>query len=93
MTPRISIIAALSSTGKIYLSLTQVNTDSEIVMIFVGWLCKTLVKENPNYRATTVFLIDGASYQRSKETRTYFDRLGLKLMISAPYSYSGAPIE
>ena len=93
MTPRVSIIAGLSSAGKVYLSLTTVNTDSEIMMLFIGWLCKTLARENPQYRQTTVFLLDGASYHRSKETRTYFDRLGLKLMLSAPYSYSGAPVE
>jgi hypothetical protein len=93
MSPNVNIIAGLSSTGKVYLSLTTVNTDSDVMMLFVGWLCKTLIRENPKYRETTVFLLDGASYHRSKETRTYFDRLGLKLMLSAAYSYSGAVAE
>ena len=52
-----------------------------------------LNKEDPLFRQNTVFLLDGASYHKSKETRAYYDKLKLKIMLSAPYSYSGAPIE
>ena len=40
--PRVSIIAALTSTGKIYVALTLVNTDSDIIMLFMGQLVKVL---------------------------------------------------
>ena len=87
------MIAALSSNGKIYVSLTQVNTDSDMMMVFIGNLCKILAKENPNYRQKTVLLLDGAAYHKSKETRAYYDQLKLKIMLSAPYSYEGSVCE
>ena len=37
--------------------------------------------------------MDNASYHRSEETRAYIDRLGLKMMLSAPYAYAGSPVE
>ena len=93
MSPRISMIAAISTTGKLYVSLTQVNTDSDMIMLFIGYLVRTLVREDPDYRKKTVFLLDGAAYHKSRETRSYFDHLGLKLMISAAYSYQAASCE
>ena len=93
MTPRISMIAAVSSNGELYCALTQVNTDSDVVMQFMGRLANQLAREDAGYRQKTVILMDNAAYHKSKETRAYFDKLGIKLMLSGPYSYSGAPCE
>jgi hypothetical protein len=38
-------------------------------------------------------LLDGASYHKSDETQKAMKRLGLRAVISAPYSYQTAPIE
>ena len=93
ISPRISMIAAICSRGQCYLSLTQVNTDSDIMKLFLDRLCQILSKENPAYRDNTVFLLDGAAYHRSGMTREFYKKLQVKIMLSAPYSYSGAPIE
>ena len=40
-----------------------------------------------------MLLLDGAKYHTGTEIRTYMRKLELKVMWSAPYSYSTAPIE
>ena len=87
------MIAAICNQGQCYLSLTQVNTDSDIMKLFLGRLCETLAKENQAYRDDTIFLLDGAAYHRSEMTREFYKKLQVKIILSAPYSYSGAPIE
>ena len=37
--------------------------------------------------------MDNASYHRSEYTRAYFHQLGVQVMLSAPYSYAGSPVE
>ena len=36
--PRLSLIAALDTNGNLYYSLTQTNTDSDIMMLFMKHL-------------------------------------------------------
>ena len=38
-------------------------------------------------------LLDNAPYHSSKLVREYFAHLGIRTMYTAPYSYSGVPIE
>ena len=38
--PRISMIVGLASTGEVYCALTQVNTDSNVIMQFLGRLAQ-----------------------------------------------------
>jgi hypothetical protein len=40
-----------------------------------------------------MFDMDGASYHKSIQTRTLLADLGIKFVISAPYSYHTAPCE
>ena len=87
------MIVALTSDGEVYSALTQVNTDSSMMMLFISSLAKQLTKEQKDWRSNTVFLLDGASYHKSKETRSMFQSLGISVMLSAPYSYSAAPVE
>ena len=75
--PRISMIVALASTGEVYCSLTQVNTDSGVIMQFLSRLTAILEAEDANFRESTVILMDNASYHRSEQTRAYCERLGI----------------
>ena len=67
MTPRLSMIMAISSDGKLYCSFTQVNTDARVFCVFMTRLAEKLSSENKNWRTNTVVLIDGAKYQTCKE--------------------------
>ena len=46
-----------------------------------------------DWRENIVFVMDGASYHRSGDTRRSIKHLNMKLVLSAPYSYSTAVAE
>ncbi len=90
---RISMIAALDTQGCIYYSLTQANTDQNVMMIFLIHLVNLLDLERPSWREDTVLLLDGARYHTGSTVREYMRKLDLQVIWSGPYSYSTAPIE
>ena len=56
-------------------------------------LAKKLDEDRPGWKEDTTVLMDGASYHGSQKTRDYFAHNGIRTMYTAPYSYSGSPIE
>ena len=90
--PRLSLIAAIDTTGRVYMALTTGNTTSEVVCLFVSQLVEFLEEDDPGFREHTIFQFDGATYHRSAETRNYFANMGIKTIISGPYGYDIAPI-
>ena len=56
---KVNIIVAVSSEGKVWLALTQCNTDSEVLTMFMSRLAETLTKESPGWRDNSIFLLDG----------------------------------
>ena len=91
--PRISMIVGLASDGEIYVSLTQVNTNTDMIMLFISRLALILGQEHKDWRKNTILLLDGASYHKSADSRKLFDNMSIKIMLSAPYSFAGAAIE
>ena len=47
--PRISLISALDTDGNIWFSLTQVNTDSDVMTTFLRYLVRQLDLESPGW--------------------------------------------
>ena len=74
---RISMIAALDTQGCIYYSLTQANTDQNVMMIFLIHLVNLLDLERPSWRDDTVLLLDGARYHTGSRVREYMRKLDL----------------
>ena len=62
ISPRISMIVALDNFGEVYACLTQVNTDSKIMSLYINSLVKLLDEEDKNWRKDTIILHDGAQY-------------------------------
>ena len=56
-------------------------------------LVKMLDEKRANWRSDSIILLDGARYHTSEKTKQLFKRLDLPIVISGPYSYSGAPVE
>ena len=83
----------MSTDGEVYFSLTQVNTDHEIKMLFLTELAAVLDSERPDWRKNTLILMDNASYNTDPRTRAQIQRLKMPVLHSAPYSYSASPIE
>ena len=93
LTQKVNMIAAIDTEGRSYVALTQINTDSEVMVCFLVKLCSLLTQEDKNWRQNTVIMLDGAKYHRSIETRSALQKLGVSFVITSPYSYDAAPVE
>ena len=91
--PRISLIVAVDTEGEVYISLTQVNTDSHVKQLFLSHLSSQLDRDRPDWRHNTVVLMDGATYNTAPETQSHMQRLGMPFIFTAPYSYDASPCE
>ena len=47
--PRLSLIAALDTEGRIWFSLTQANTDTDVMTTFLRYLVRELDRESPSW--------------------------------------------
>ena len=63
------------------------------MLMFLSRLATILTAERKDWRDDTVILLDGASYHKSDGVREHFKKLGIKVVLSSPYSYSAAPCE
>jgi hypothetical protein len=48
--PRISMILSFDSEGEVYFALTQVNTNADIMKMFLSQLASRLDVDRPNWR-------------------------------------------
>ena len=93
LAPRISMIVALDNFGQSYVSLTQANSNSQIMGLFIQELAQKLDKERPNWRRDTLWIWDGASYHQSEETMKLLEHFKVPIMFLGPHSYNAAPCE
>ena len=56
------MIIGLDTQGKIYFALTQANTDSDVMTLFLRKLMHQLDRERPGWELDTTFLLDNASW-------------------------------
>ena len=87
------MIVALDNFGEVYACLTQVNTDSKIMGLYIADLVNLLDKEDKNWRRDTIIMHDGAKYAQSNSTINTLKDLRVPYMLLAPHSYNVAPIE
>ena len=52
-----------------------------------------LQAKDADWKKKTVWLLDGASYHRSQETRNYIANHNIKVVIGGPYAFAAAPVE
>ena len=84
---------AIDNHGAIYASLTQVNTNSTIMGLYIRELVKQLDSEDLNWRRYTIILHDGAAYCRSQAFLKVLKELHVPWMISSPHSYNISWVE
>ena len=87
------MIASVDTQGEIYVALTTVNTDANVMLMFLSRLAIRLTQDDPGWRANTYILLDGASYHKCEETKKHMVKLGMQVILSAPYSYDASPAE
>ena len=91
--PRVTMIVGIDTLGRIYASLAQANSNSELMEIYFRGLAAQLDIERPNWRRDTIIIVDGAKYHQSKKFLEVAAALRLPYMILGPHSYDAAPCE
>ena len=64
VSPRVSMIAAFDTEGRIWFSLSHSNSDSQMMKLFLQSLTKALDSETPGYETNTIALWDNAKYHQ-----------------------------
>ena len=93
VSPRISMITAIDTDGRVWFALSHANTDSRMMALFLHSLIEAMDAELPGYSDSITILFDNAKYHQSQETRDVIKALGIRLIFSGPYSYSSAVAE
>ena len=93
VSPRISLLAALDTDGRIWCALTQANTDYNVMTMFIRYLVRQLDLETPGWQENSTILLDNASWHSKPEMKERLAKMELPIIFSGPYSYSAAPIE
>ena len=91
--PRISLLVALDTDGQLWCSLTQANTDADVMTLFLRLLVRRLDRESPGWQENSLILLDNAAWHSNAVMKERLARMKLPIIYSGPYSYSTAPVE
>ena len=91
--PRISLILAHDTDGRMWFALTQANTDTDIMTTFLRYMVQRLDQETPGWQENSVILLDNAKWHSNQQMKLRLNRMNLPIIYSAPYCYSTAPVE
>ena len=90
---RLTVIVGVDTFGKTYFTLSQASNDGRIFGAFLQRFAGQLDSEDPDWRANTILVLDGAAYHRGDEACQALAALKIPTMISGPYGYDGAVAE
>lgn len=91
--PRMSMILGLDTTGSIYLTLMQSNSNAKIMEIYFKDLVRKLDQERRDWRVDTLILLDNAPYHTAQPIMKLYKELSLPVCFTGPHSYDAAPCE
>lgn len=91
--PQISMIAGISSRGRVFFTLNQGKNNSATFSYFLSKLISLLDSKGGGWRANTLILLDNAPIHRSRESIAFQESAGLSVMFLAPYSFRMAAVE
>jgi transposase len=91
--PQISMIAAISSEGRVFFTINQGKTTSLTFLLFLSKLCRQLDTKDRQWRKSTLFLLDNASFHKSERAMEGYNAMGLPIMFLGPYSFNMAAVE
>ena len=61
--------------------------------MFLRHLAEKLNQEDPDWRATSVIIMDGAAYHCADATKSLICKLQLPVLMLGPYAYQASPCE
>ena len=82
------MIAAVDNFGDAYLSLIQANNNQYVFAEFVRELSKVIDAERPNWRADTIWLVDGAKMHTTELVQSIYQKLKIPIMVAPPYAWN-----
>ena len=91
--PRITFMVAIDTDGSVFFAVSSVNTDTNSKRLLLHELCNALDKDRPDWRETSVCIMDNAPYNKSAETMEYIQKLKMPMIFLGKYSYSASPCE
>ena len=91
--PRVSLILVLDTDGRLWFSLTQVNTDADVMTLFLRYLARRLDRETPGWQETSYILLDNAAWHASDVMKQRLAKMRMPIIYSGPYAYTTAPAE
>ena len=71
LSPKINLIGACDSEGGVYNACTQTNTTSKVMITYLMYLHEEVCARYPDRIQKVLYLLDGAGYHRSQETRQF----------------------
>ena len=77
ISPRLSMIAALDTNGKVGFCLSHANTDSDAMDLILRHLTTELDVDSPGWSEDTIILWDNATYHASSETISLVNKMGI----------------
>ena len=66
---------ALDTEGRLWCALTQANTDSDVMTMFLRYLMRELDRESPGWQENTTILLDNAAWHTNAVMRQRLARL------------------
>lgn len=75
VSPRISLIIALDTEGRLWYALTQANTDGDVMTLFMRKLTERLDRERPGWQENTTILLDGAPWHTTPVVKKRLARM------------------
>lgn len=87
------MIIGIDTTGQIYLSLLQSNSNDKIMEIFFKALVNKLDKERNGWRSDTLIILDNAPYHSCGSSLKLFEEMNIPLCFTGPHSYDASPSE
>ena len=85
MTPRVSLLTAISSDGQIYIACAQSNSNMSMMSLFWKSLAAKLDKERPDWRKNTLWTFDGAAYHSGEEALKVLKQLKVNILMQGPH--------
>lgn len=90
---RVSLVAAVSSHGKVYASILAGNSSALTTMVFLLQLVRILQAEDPLWREKVVIVMDNASYHHHYKVKQLISVLEIPVLYLSQQSPNIAPIE
>ena len=79
------MITAMDTLGSVWISLLQVNTNTQVMEMYMTHLMQTLDKQRKNWRSNTIILMDGAPYHTSEVMMEFFEDFQVPIMLTGPH--------